>query len=142
MTDKPIDPQLIDIAAGRVRLRGGHCAACGDHHFPVAASCPRCGAGEITTVPLAEEGTLWSWTVQRFPPPSPPFVRSGPEFTPFGLGYVELPGQVIVESLLTECDPARLRIGMPMRVTAFEVPVESGETVTTFAFAPLEARQD
>lgn len=138
MTDKPIDPLLMDVTDGRWRLRGGHCAACGEHHFPVGQSCPRCGSREISVAPLAERGVLWSWTVQRFPPPSPPYVRRGADFTPFGLGYVELPGQVIVESLLTECDPARLRIGLPMRLVPYEVLTESGDTALTFAFAPAD----
>ncbi|NNH68555.1 DNA-binding protein [Nocardia uniformis] len=128
----------MDLENGRIRLRGGRCAACGDHHFPVGAACPRCGAREISVVPLAEQGVLWSWTVQRFPPPSPPYAVAGEAFTPFGLGYVELPDQVIVESLLTRADPRQLRIGMPMRLTALEVPTESGETATTFAFTPID----
>ncbi|WP_228539427.1 Zn-ribbon domain-containing OB-fold protein [Nocardia sp. XZ_19_385] len=136
--DNPVDPTLMDLADGRLRLRGGRCAACDEIHFPVGTACPRCGGDDIRVEPLADEGVLWSWTVQRFPPPSPPYVPSAAEFTPFGLGYVELPGQVIVESLLTECDPARLHIGMPMRLVEFSVPTESGETAVTFAFTPWE----
>ncbi|WP_233434611.1 OB-fold domain-containing protein [Nocardia yamanashiensis] len=131
-----IDPHVVEAVDGGVRLRGGRCAACGDHHFPAASSCPRCGSADITVSRLATRGVLWSWTVQRFPPPSPPHVRSG-DFEPFGLGYVELPGELIVESLLTESDPARLRIGMPMQLVAVHVPVENGATATTFAFSPL-----
>jgi uncharacterized OB-fold protein len=65
---------------------------------------------------LARRGTLWSWTIQRFRPKSPPYA--GPEeFEPYGVGYVELPGEVRVEARLTESDPANLRIGMPMELT-------------------------
>ncbi|SUD49282.1 Predicted nucleic-acid-binding protein containing a Zn-ribbon [Nocardia otitidiscaviarum] len=138
MTDELIDPQLMVSAGGRYRLRGGRCAGCGDHHFPLGATCPRCGGTEIAETVLADEGVLWSWTVQRFPPPSPPYARRPDDFVPFGLGYVELPGQLIVETLLTDSDPARLRIGMPMRLTTLPVLVESGRTATTFAFAPID----
>ena len=56
----------------------------------------------------------------------------GPEeFEPYGVGYVELPGEVRVEARLTESDPARLRIGMPMELTL----IADG----AFAFRPLEA---
>jgi uncharacterized OB-fold protein len=70
--------------------------------------------------------------VQRFRPKAP-YV--GPEdFEPYGVGYVELPGEVRVEARLTVADPARLRIGMPMELVV--VPFGDG---VTYAFAPVEA---
>ena len=45
-------------------------------------------------------------------------LRADGEFVPFAVGYVEFPGCLRVEGRLTENDPARLRIGMPMRVVA------------------------
>jgi hypothetical protein len=53
------------------------------------------------------------------------------------VGYVELPGEVVVEARLTEPDPARLAIGQPMRLAI--VPYTAGPDgteVMTFAFAP------
>ena len=58
------------------------------------------------------------------------------EFEPYGVGYVELPGEVRVEARLTESDPARLRIGMPMELTL--IPAPGREEVMTFAFRPVE----
>ncbi|KLO26624.1 DNA-binding protein [Mycolicibacter heraklionensis] len=137
MTAEPIDSAIMELVDGEVRLLGGRCADCGEISFPRADSCPRCGAGRVEPVRLADRGELWSWTIQRFPPPSPPYLPAGDEFTPFGVGYVELPGEVIVETRLTESDPDRLRIGMPMRLTGIEVQAETG-TATTFAFTPDE----
>jgi uncharacterized OB-fold protein len=86
---------------------------------------------------LGRRGTLWSWTVQCFPPKSPPYAVADPdEFEPYGVGYVELPGEVRVEARLTESDPSRLRIGMPMELTL--VPAPGGGGVVTYAFAPTE----
>ncbi|AYF75472.1 DNA-binding protein [Nocardia yunnanensis] len=120
----------------RIALRGSRCARCGETDFPPQAACRRCGATETHTVRLPDRGVLWSWTIQRFPPPSPPYVPRSGEFEPFGLGYVELPGEVIVEALLTDADPAALRIGMPLRLIPFEVLSHCGERAITFAFAP------
>ena len=40
---------------------------------------------------LAQRGTLWAWTTQDFPPPSPPFAGAGGKaFVPFGIGYIDL----------------------------------------------------
>jgi uncharacterized OB-fold protein len=96
--------------------------------FPRQAACSRCTSTDVTERRLARRGTLWSWTIQRFRPKSPPYT--GPEeFHPYGVGYVELPGEVRVEARLTESDPAKLRIGMEMELTL--IPE------ATFAFRPV-----
>jgi uncharacterized OB-fold protein len=85
---------------------------------------------------LDRTGTLWSYTVQGFRPKDP---YAGPaDFEPFGVGYVELAGQVIVEAVLTESDPDALAIGAPMELCV--VPFGSdddGREVVTFAFRPI-----
>jgi hypothetical protein len=58
------------------------------------------------------------------------------------VGYIELPGEVKVESRLTEADPQVLRTGMEMQLVL--VPFgknEAGDDVVTFAFAPIASRQ-
>ena len=73
----------------------------------------------------------------RFPP-KPPY-RSAGEFVPYGVGYVEFPGECIVEGRLTTADPHRLRIGSPMRLTLIENHQdEHGDSVLVHAFAPEE----
>ena len=72
---------------------------------------------------LARRGRLWAWTTQDFPPPSPPYAGpTGSDFVPFGVGYVELPGEVKVETRLTESDPDVLAPGMEMELVAGAVP--------------------
>jgi uncharacterized OB-fold protein len=72
-----------------------------------------------------------------FPPKSPPYaVEPDDDFEPYAVGYVELPGEVRVEARLTEADPARLRIGMPMELTLIPAPGDSG--ASTFAFRPAD----
>ena len=72
---------------------------------------------------LARRGRLWAWTTQAFPPPSPPYAGpAGKDFVPFGVGYVELPGEVKVETRLTEADPDVLRTGMEMELDDRAVP--------------------
>ncbi len=72
---------------------------------------------------LARRGRLWAWTTQDFPPPSPPYAGpTGKDFVPFGVGYVELPGEVKVETRLTEADPERADAGMEMELVRRAVP--------------------
>lgn len=70
-----------------------------------------------TGVALPAEGTLWTWTVQRFAPKSPPYVPPEDGFRPFALGYVELDGDgVRVAAVLDVPDLEGVHIGMRMRV--------------------------
>jgi uncharacterized OB-fold protein len=126
---------LLGEVDGRPRLMGSRCAACGNVTFPQAPSCPRCTAQDMAVHLLAPEGTLWSWTIQGFPPKSPPYTGTAENFVPYGVGYVELAGEVRVEARLTVADPERLAIGMAMTLVLEAAP--DGRT-TTYAFAPAD----
>jgi uncharacterized OB-fold protein len=131
----PIAEGLFTVEGGGLpRLIGSQCARCGVVAFPKQPSCPKCTSLEVAERLLARRGTLWSWTVQCFPPKSPPYAGAPDTFEPYGVGYVELPGEVRVEARLIEADPARLRIGMPMELTL--IPAPGGGT--TYAFGPIE----
>ena len=80
----------------RDHLVAAFCDGCGNHTFPAASACPRCG-GETTETAAPTSGVVWSWTVQRIRP-KPPYA--GPaEYEPFALGYVDL-GVLSVETPL------------------------------------------
>ena len=132
----PVAEGLIAGTAERPELIGSVCRSCGTVTFPRQDSCPRCTSQDVEERRLARRGTLWTWTVQCFPPKSPPYAATPEAFEPYGVGYVELPGEVRVEARLTESDPERLRIGMPMELTLIPAPGDSG--TMTYAFRPLE----
>jgi uncharacterized protein len=121
----PDAPQLI----------GSRCRRCGTVAFPRQGSCAACMSTDVEEHLLARNGPLWTWTVQCFPPKSPPYAGSAEDFTPYGVGYVELGGEVRVEGRLTVSDPDQLEIGMEMELTL--VPAPGGDAVT-FAFRPKE----
>ena len=110
------------------RLIGGQHRITGEIVFPMPQGD---AAQQFDAVPLSRTGTLWSWTSQDFRPKSPPYA--GPEaFTPFLIGYVELPGQVIVETRIEGAVLADLKLGMAMEL----VITEFAPGRTTFAFRP------
>lgn len=85
---------------------------------------------------LPRTGRLWSWTVQRFRPKSPPYA--GPEaFEPYAVGYVELDGALIVEGRLVDVAFDDLRIGMAMGIVPLSFEMMDGTLRTSFAFAPI-----
>lgn len=131
MPAEPIAEGLFTWPAGEPRLIASRCRDCGVVTFPAQGSCPACPSVDVEERLLGRTGTLYTWTVQGFRP-KPPYA--GPEeFEPYGVGYVELPGEVRVEARLTVADPGRLRIGMPMEL----VTVPFGDRVT-YAFAPAD----
>lgn len=89
-------------------------------------------------VSLATEGTLWSWSVQRFLPKSPPYMGTETleTFKPYPFGYVELPGQIIVQTRLANVEESALKIGMAMKLVVIDFDHKERGTVKTFAFEP------
>ena len=136
---RPVADNLFSWPADSPALLASRCAGCGVASFPVAESCMACGGRELAVEELPRRGTLWTWTVQRFMPKFPYNSDETPEtFQPYGVGYVELPGGVRVEGRLTENDPEKLRIGMPMEVVfdTWRTDEEANEIVGFF-FRPV-----
>jgi uncharacterized protein len=87
-------------------------------------------ARDVDPYPLSRTGTLWSWTRQDFMPKEP---YSGPkEFKPFLLGYVELPGETIVETRIVDAELQDLKLGMAMEFVI--APFDDHRS--TYAFRP------
>ena len=130
MKDRPVAPGLFTDEAPP-QLIGGRHRETGRIVFPMPAS-----TETFEPVPLPRNGTLWSYTVQRFEPKNPPYNADGP-FVPFAVGYVELPNALIVESRLTDVSFDALHVGMPMELTTIPLRTEpDGTRVVTFAFRP------
>jgi uncharacterized OB-fold protein len=128
-TGPPDAPQLV----------GSRCTRCREVTFPKQSSCPACTSDSTEEVRLARRGKLWTWTIQRFPPP-PPFIGDTEHFEPYGVGYIELPEGVRVESRLTTADPEALEIGMEMELVLEKfVDGPDGEARMSFAFAPIRS---
>lgn len=120
-----------------IGLRGSRCAQCAEVFFPAATLCTRCGARQLHDVDLGGSGTLWSWTIQAFAPKRPYDGDGTDGFVPYGVGYVELPSGLKVESRLTVADPGRLSIGMPMRLVLERYGHGAdGSPLLTYAFGP------
>lgn len=140
MAQVPVSEGVFTWPSDEPHLLGSRCVSCGNHMFPRQSGCPKCTGETTEDVELGRRGTLWTWTVQGFPPKAPPYAGDdNPKtFKPFGVGYVELPGQVKVEARLTEADPEKLKIGMEMEMVIIPLATDdNGNEIVTFAFAPV-----
>lgn len=133
---KLIAADLVDTQAPP-RLIGGRHRETGRITFP----CPTGWEGrDYDRMLLSPQGRLWSWTIQRFRPKSPPYRGVDP-FEPFAVGYVELPGQVIVEGRLTGVAFDAIRTGDLYRTVLIACGEDAdGQPLFTYAFEPLEAQ--
>lgn len=122
---------FVDSGDGDLQLVGGRHRSTGRAVFPAPADL------EYDQILLPIEGKLWSWTVQRFRPKTPPYLGTE-SFQPFAVGYVQLGEALIVQGVLVGVDFETLEIGMPMRVVPFEFQTEGNGSFAHFAFAPGE----
>ena len=139
MARVPVADGIFTWPSEAPRLIGSRCKKCGIITFHSQDSCPRCASPDMGEQLLSRRGRLWAWTTQHFPPPSPPYAGPrGEAFVPFGVGYVELPGEVKVETRLTETDPERLAPGIEMELVLVPFRTDDkGNEVVTFAFRPV-----
>ena len=134
-----IDEGLFAGSLDAPRLKGSRCGACGETTFPAQKGCPSCTAQGCEEIALSPRGTLYTWTIQRFPPP-PPYAGDTANFVPFAVGYIELPEGVRVEARLLDADAESLEIGMEMELAVEPFSVDGeGREVVTFAFTPVVA---
>ncbi len=94
----------------------------------------------IEPIALATRGTVWTYTVQRFPPKTPYAGPADPmNFKPYVVAYVSLPGQTMVESRLTGVEPEDVNIGMEVEFTAIPLDPDApaDQQIMIHAFQPV-----
>jgi uncharacterized OB-fold protein len=108
-----VDPQrlrLTDESGGAAVLLGQRCRQCQVCIFGPAIFCQACSSGDLEPVQLSRQGTLYSFTVVRVPPPG------WPGKVPYTLGEVELPEGPHVLAEIIDSEPDGLEIGMSMEL--------------------------
>lgn len=140
LPQEPIQTGLFSWPSPQPELLASRCINCGQYAFPAQDSCRACSGDQTEVVGIGREGVLWTWTIQSFMPKDPYHTDETPEtFKPYGVGYVEMPCGLRVESRLRENTPEALQIGMPLVLEIIPVRVENGVEKVTFQFRAKEA---
>jgi len=112
----------LDLERGidREAWRGRRCRRCTTVAYGAAGTCPRCLANDAEVLELSCTGVVWTTTVQRFAPKSPPYVVPADGFRPFAVVYVALPEGPRVEGVVLPStgDEPRVAIGDRVRLVA------------------------
>ena len=90
-------------------LRICRCQACGWWLHPPQPVCRRCRGRDIVSEPTSGRGTVWSFTINRYP-------WSAAIRPPYVLADVELEEQAGLRLLTSIVDCADVLIGMPVTV--------------------------
>lgn len=121
-------------ADGKPRLVGGKCFSCGEVIFPKLEICPNCQEEKIEEIILSRRGKIYSYTVVMQQPR--PYYK-GP--VPYGLGFVELPEGVRIETLFANCDPEALKIGDEVELIIDKLyDDDEGNELITYKFEPIK----
>ncbi|GAA1505706.1 Zn-ribbon domain-containing OB-fold protein [Nocardioides humi] len=96
--------------------RGRRCRRCATVAYGAAGTCPRCLADDAEVLELSLAGVVWTTTVQRFAPKSPPYVPPADGFRPFAVVYVELPEGLRVEGVVPPSAGGERRVAIGDRV--------------------------
>ncbi|MGW6535031.1 Zn-ribbon domain-containing OB-fold protein [Streptomyces sp. NPDC055051] len=113
-------------ARGELRIQACAERECGELRFPPRPCCPHCQSFATEWRLMSGRGRIWSYVL-----PHPPLLPDYAEQAPYNAVLVELAdaprirlaGNVVAEpgARLDSVDPARLRIGAPVRVAFTEI---------------------
>jgi uncharacterized OB-fold protein len=140
MTTKrvPVIEGLFTDEGDGARLLGSRCASCATPYFPKAAIChnPDCTESKMDDAAFGPRGTLWSCSVQNYPPPPP--ARYDEPYQPYALGVVDLADGLRVVGRMAVDDPETVQVGAQVELVLEPLcKDEDGSELITWMFRPI-----
>jgi len=120
----------------RYRLVGERCTKCGRLHFPPRESCLGCGAASWEDVPLKRAGKVYAFTIIGKGAAPSEFLEQQLAVGDYATAVVELEDGPRVAAMLTDVDPATVKVGMPVRMVFRRLYKQEAATRYGFKFAP------
>ncbi|RLE19538.1 MAG: hypothetical protein DRJ50_12110 [Actinobacteria bacterium] len=124
---------LVDYLAledGPPHLIAHECTSCAARYFDRRNACASCFGTDFTTVDIATEGTLRTFTIVAFAAP-------GVE-VPFVSGVIDCAGTSVRGNIINvEPDAEHVKTGMKVRLTTYSLGTDDqGTEAVAFAFEP------
>jgi uncharacterized OB-fold protein len=124
--------RLPETADGKPVLLVSRCPACGSYYFPKRLICIACAHEGLEEAELSGRGKVWTFTIAGQTPPGS-LVEA-----PYVLAVVELPEKVAIRSILTDVDPADVKVGMEVEITLAKMKEDAdGNDVVSYKFKPV-----
>lgn len=129
-----VEPKFFKETENGLRLVGSICKKCNLKFFPKKNYCTNClNSSELEEYILSTRGRLISYSIAH---DSLMGIK-----TPYAFGYVKLlPDELIIYSLLTECEPfdKKLKIGMEMEMVIEHMVKDFNDNdVYSYKFRPV-----
>ncbi len=134
----PVVEGLFSEGPDGARLLGSRCATCNVPYFPKSPFCrnPDCDDSRMEDARSGPRGTVWSCSVQNYPPP-PPAVYDEP-YAPYALGVVDLTDGLRVVGRMAVDDPESVKVGGKVELVIERLCTEANGTErTTWMFRPI-----
>lgn len=136
-------PTWRSTLASRYRLQAGRCPDCAAVAFPPEGACHDCGAlVEYEPLELNREGTVRAVTVIDEGGAPPEFAELQRRGGPFATAIIECPapggGAARLPGMLTDCEPASVTVGDPVRATVRRLYEQAGVLRYGTKFVPLD----
>ena len=142
--EAPAEKRMVPLREGIFRLPsrpdeepaliGSRCQECGDHFFPKRQICLNCGQEGIEETALSRRGKIWAYTVARQTPPGS-LVQA-----PYVIAMVQLTEGVMVQAVLSECDPEAVRVGTEVEMVLEKMGTSAeGNDLMAFKFKLVHA---
>ncbi|HHY95041.1 MAG TPA: Zn-ribbon domain-containing OB-fold protein [Firmicutes bacterium] len=120
----------------RYRLQGLRCRHCGTVIFPPRAVCPACRGAELEPYPLSGRGKIYSFTVIQAGGAPPEFAAQAEALGSYAVALIDLEEGPRVIAQMTGCDPASLRLGIPVEAVFRRVYVQEDVIRYGYKFRP------
>ena len=121
----------LRLDEGGARLVSTDCDACEARYLGTRIACARCGARAFSENPLADEGTVGSFTI----------IHRAPKgvTVPYVSALVDLKDGFTIKTNIIDCppDPEHVVLGMHVGLATYELGTDDqGTTAVGFGFTP------
>ncbi len=132
----PVAEGLFAETPDGPRLLGSRCVSCGTPYFPRASLCrnPACHESRLEDASFGPGGTLWSFSVQHYPPPPP--AKYDEPYAPYAMGLIDLDEGLRVLARISAGNLAALVVGARVELVLERLYASADGEVITWKFRP------
>lgn len=127
-------------ADDKPHLLGSRCAACGEVYFPKKMNmiCTCCQSTALSDIILGSTGIVFTHTTVMMRPPGG-YYRGK---VPYRIGVVELSESVYVDTLFTDGDDDKIKIGAAVELVIEKLHDDGEDEVMTYKFRPVSSIEE
>ena len=123
-----------------LRLTGSRCEACGVSLLAFRHRCENCSSKRLTDEEFSLDGSVFSYTVQRYEPPKPHGLSGEWKARPLAWVDLDQHGPRILGPV--DAKPEQMHIGMRVRVVFYVGWVEDDTEMIAYKFVPASGARE